>query len=212
MPRGKHRLFRIDHRKGIQAGRADRIAYAGDAREVGPKAVQQFDRAERHQCLDAAGCRVQQRTIQEISRPQPEHVEHGADIFDLLAPSVWLADARLSAAHTRLNRSGQCCDRHGTPRQKAQSVEQPDCAERRMAAHLHLVVRHEEAKLVVAAVSAGKYERALMAVLCSDSAHRLAIQRAGIDDDGRRVATIGSIAEHIDQKHGFGVPAIGSRF
>src|ERR1700712_177543 len=78
-----------------------------------------------------------------------------------------------------------------------------------MAAHLHLVVRDEEAKLVVAAVSAGEHKGALMAMLCCDQAHRFAIERAGVDDDGCRVASLRSIAEHFDQKYIFGVAAIG---
>ena len=77
-----------------------------------------------------------------------------------------------------------------------------------MAAHLHLVVRYEEAELVVAAVSSGQHEGTLVAVPRGDQAHRFAIEPAGVDDDGCRVAAVGSVAEHVDQKYVFGVPTI----
>src|SRR5690349_10569296 len=78
-----------------------------------------------------------------------------------------------------------------------------------MAAHLHLVVRYEEAKMVVAAFLSGEHKGTLMAVPCGEQAHRFAIEPSGVNDDRRRIAAFGSIAEYVDQKDIFGVPPIG---
>ena len=87
-------------------------------------------------------------------------------------------------------------------------IEQPDRAERGMAAHLHFVVRHEKAKVVVAAITSGKDKGTLVAVPCGDPAHRFAIELSGVDDDGCRVAASRSIPEHVDRENLSGVPPI----
>src|SRR5260370_670578 len=160
------------------------------------------DGTHRYQRLHPAGGCVDNAQRQQVLCSQSQDFERRCKkrlVIDRLDNSLWLADLDSlrvlveSRIHDTAHRLDGCVAR--VPYAKV--TKQPQCTERRMAAHFHLVTGHEEpeAERVIRVVRRAN-KRAFMPIRPGDRLHLLIGEMIGTENDRSRIATVFSGCEH----------------
>src|SRR6202051_4347770 len=160
------------------------------------------DGTHRYQRLHPAGGCVDNAHRPQVLFSQSQDFERRCNkrlVIDRLDNSLWLADLDSlrvlveSRIYDTAHRLYGCVARSPY----AKMTKQPQCTERRMAAHFHLVPRHEEPEAErVIQVMRRANKCAFMPIRLGDGLHLPVGEMIGAEHDGRRIATLFSGCEH----------------